>query len=55
MQKWEYYVRASGYEDLKEMLEVWGETGWELVAVTEVAGETYTVFFKRPLHTDDEI
>lgn len=52
MQKWEYATAPLIPHALQEILNNWGEEGYELVQVAEVAVQggptTLTGFFKRP-------
>jgi hypothetical protein len=49
MQKWEYATVPLLPHNTKQILDNWGEDGWELVAVhtAEVGGTV--AFFKRPV------
>jgi hypothetical protein len=48
MQKWEYATVPLISHALQEILNQWGEEGWELVQVIESAQTGTTAFLKRP-------
>jgi hypothetical protein len=48
MQKWEYATVPLISHALQEILNQWGEDGWELVQVLESEATGTTGFFKRP-------
>jgi len=48
MQKWEYATVPLISHALQEILNQWGEDGWELVQVLESQATGTTGFFKRP-------
>ena len=48
MQKWEYASVPLISHALQEILNQWGEEGWELVQVVESAATGTTAFLKRP-------
>lgn len=47
MQKWEYATVPLISHALQEILNQWGEEGWELVQVVESQATGTTAFFKR--------
>jgi Domain of unknown function (DUF4177) len=48
MQKWEYATVPLISHALQEILNQWGEEGWELVQVIESQATGTTAFLKRP-------
>ncbi len=48
MQKWEYATVPLISQSLQEILNQWGEEGWELVQVIESANTGTTGYLKRP-------
>lgn len=49
MQKWEYFTAPLLDHALQEILNNFGDDGWELVAVTATANpSTPLAYFKRP-------
>ena len=48
MQKWEYATVPLIAHALQEILNQWGEEGWELVQVLESPQTGTTAYFKRP-------
>ena len=48
MHKWEYTTVPLISHTLQEILNQWGEDGWELVQVLESQSTGTTGFFKRP-------
>jgi hypothetical protein len=48
MQKWEYATVPLITHALQEILNQWGEDGWELVQVLESPTSGTTGFLKRP-------
>jgi hypothetical protein len=48
LQKWEYASVPLISHALQEILNQWGEDGWELVQVLESANTGVTAFMKRP-------
>jgi hypothetical protein len=48
MHKWEYATVPLISHALQEILNQWGEDGWELVQVLESQATGTTGFFKRP-------
>jgi hypothetical protein len=48
MQKWEYATVPLISHALQEILNQWGEEGWELVQVVESASTGTTGYRKRP-------
>jgi hypothetical protein len=48
MQKWEYATVPLISHALQEILNQWGEEGWELVQVMESQATGTTAFLKRP-------
>lgn len=48
MQKWEYATVPLISHALQEILNQWGEEGWELVQVVESANTGTTGYLKRP-------
>ena len=48
MQKWEYATVPLISHALQEILNQWGEEGWELVQVVESATTGTTGYLKRP-------
>ena len=52
MQKWEYATVPLISHALQEILNQWGEEGWELVQVMESPTLGMTAYLKRP--KDDE-
>ena len=57
LQKWEYRFKTLGSvlkgirdEELQELLDEWGNEGWEIIAVTQDSGTNKVrLFAKRPL------
>ena len=50
MQKWEYATVPLLVHATKQILDNWGQDGWELVAVTTGASpEQLVAWFKRPV------
>ncbi len=47
-QKWEYVSVPLISHALQEILNQWGEEGWELVHVLESPATGLTAFFKKP-------
>lgn len=47
MQKWEYATVPLISHALQEILNQWGEEGWELVQVVESQSTGTTAYFKR--------
>ena len=54
MQKWEYATVPLISHALQEILNQWGEEGWELVQVLESQQLGMTAFLKRPAQTATE-
>jgi hypothetical protein len=52
MQKWEYATVPLISHALQEILNQWGEEGWELVQVMESQATGTTAFLKRPKKED---
>jgi hypothetical protein len=48
MQKWEYATVPLISHALQEILNQWGEEGWELVQVVESTATGTTAYLKRP-------
>jgi hypothetical protein len=48
MQKWEYATVPLISHALQEILNQWGEEGWELIQVVESQNTGTTAFLKRP-------
>lgn len=48
MQKWEYATVPLISHALQEILNQWGEEGWELVQVVESQATGTTAYLKRP-------
>lgn len=48
MQKWEYASVPIIVHSVKEILDQWGERGYELVTIMEVEGTGPTAILKRP-------
>jgi hypothetical protein len=48
MQKWEYATVPLISHALQEILNQWGEEGWELIQVLESQATGTTAFLKRP-------
>ncbi len=53
MQKWEYATVPLISHALQEILNQWGEEGWELVQVVESSTTGTTGFLKRPKKDED--
>lgn len=49
MQKWEYATVPLLVHATKQILDTWGEDGWELVTVLPGPTENLIAFLKRPL------
>ena len=50
MTKWEYATAPVLTHATKQILDSWGEDGWELVAITPgMNPENVVAYFKRPL------
>jgi hypothetical protein len=52
VQKWEYITVPLISHALQEILNQWGEEGWELVQVLESQQLGMTAFLKRPTQND---
>ena len=52
MQKWEYASVPLISHALQEILNQWGEDGWELVQVLESQNTGVTAFMRRPKNND---
>ncbi|KGN32157.1 hypothetical protein N802_11300 [Knoellia sinensis KCTC 19936] len=49
MQKWEYATAPIMIHATKQILDNWGEDGWELVQVVQgPQGDNLVAYFKRP-------
>ena len=52
MQQWEYFVAPLLEHNPGEILNTFGEDGWELVAITQIAtpvgGQSLVAYLKRP-------
>lgn len=48
MQKWEYATVPLISHALQEILNQWGEEGWELIQVIESSATGTTAYLKRP-------
>jgi len=53
VQKWEYATVPLISHALQEILNQWGEEGWELVQVLESQQLGMTAFLKRPTQTTE--
>ncbi len=54
MQKWEYATVPLISHALQEILNQWGEEGWELVQVVESSATGTTGYLKRPKDVGDK-
>lgn len=52
VQRWEYATVPLISHALQEILNQWGESGWELVQVVESSETGTTAYFKRPKQSD---
>lgn len=53
MPRWEYATVPLISHALQEILNQWGESGWELVQVVESSATGTTAFLKRPKENDE--
>lgn len=50
MTKWEYITAPLLIHNTKQILDMWGEDGWELVQVIQnPGGESLVAYMKRPV------
>ncbi len=52
LEKWEYATVPLISHALQEILNQWGQEGWELVQVTESPSLGMTAYLKRPIAND---